>query len=101
MTNKLFVVSYYEGNAVYEPAEGGSYVGESLLRESTVKMKWKHAKREFKRMVREMSEYLGVKPCFVNARHAYFEYGKHIGETVDLWIEAEAGQHEERYEGYC
>ena len=94
------VVSYYEGNAKYEPAEGGYYVEESLLQESTGVIEESNALDQFNYMLAQLIDYYGVKPTYVTKTHAHFEYGNKVGETADLWIENYTGEHTKQYEGY-
>ena len=101
MTNAFVFVSIYESDSVYEPAEGGYYVPELLLYRTSVPMKWKHARRYFRKLVEKYAQSYGA-PVYMSAsNHVLFHTGSGYNDTVEIRIERRAGEHEERYGGYC
>ena len=101
MTNKKYFVSIYEGNAVYEPAEGGYYVPETRFSDTTAtSMSFRHARRFFRQMVKEMTEAYG-EPCSYSGFRATFRTGRYIGDYIVVRMESIVGLHEAIYQGYC
>ena len=97
----LWSIVKYDGGRVWEPAEGGYYVPITYVSgESKEKYKWKHAQREFRKAIRNYTEYYG-EPEFVTTYRAYWRTGKYIGDEVELRLETVVGRHEEKYYGYC
>ena len=96
-------LTWYRGDAVWEPAEGGHFVPVSLFEcESKKAYKMKHALREFRKIVKYTSEDYGD-PVYLTRFCARWRTGPYIGDEIELRIESEqsVGRHEERYHGYC
>lgn len=97
--SNLVYLSVYEGDAVYEPAEGGYYV-EQLHHTGERKLSFKHAKRELRRWMRVMLED-GHELLGYSSTHATFRTGAYVGDRTEFHIESTLGKHESLYHGYC
>lgn len=100
---KKFAIVEYEGDAVYEPAEGGYYV--PILEVSRVSEKqygYKHALRAFRKEAEAITAYYG-EPVHQDKTYARWVTGNYVGDEIILYIENadKIGEHTERYYGYC
>lgn len=100
MKNVKYHIAYYNGDAAYEPAEGGYYVPELYVGYVSDKTyKKRHALREFRKAVTAFTEEYG-EPWFVNAFRAHWHTGKYIGDDFEIRITAIPELHERIYAGY-
>lgn len=98
---KYFYIVEYQGDAEYEPAEGGYYVPVTEVSTvSTKRYKEKHARRELKKAIKEASEYYG-EPTYVGKYVAIWSTGKYVGDTFEIRMTGCPALHEQHYYGYC
>ena len=98
---KLYHIVEYMGDAVYEPAEGGYYVPVIEVSGISVKRyKEKHARRELKKAIKEISEYYG-EPSYIGRYNVIWSTGKYIGDTFEIRMTGCPEKHEQKYYGYC
>lgn len=103
MTNQHVFISVYHGSTVYEPEEGYYYVPKLHLVYTSKPMKWKHAHREFKKLIAE--HITGEWACgtleAVTNYWACICTGIHVGDKIVIHIESVPGMHKGIYHGHC
>ena len=92
-------VCEYEGNAIYEPAEGGYYVEVSQLVRAE-RMSFHHAKRRLRQFA---GYYLddGFYEGYCGTTEARIRTGCHVGDFIEYRITRNPEAHEIHYHGYC
>ena len=67
---------------------------------SVKRYKEKHARRELKKAIKEISEYYG-EPSYIGRYNVIWSTGKYIGDTFEIRMTGCPEKHEQRYYGYC